>query len=91
MPETNSYKRRSPDKKSQTFYLSKETIRKLDLLSKASRFTKTDLVDHWIQKEFEAQEKAGNLDIHSDPFPQPPKAGGVLRKFHKVKQPGRNR
>ncbi len=85
MPETNSYKRRSPDKKSQTFYLSKDTIRKLDLLSKASRFTKTDLVDHWIQKEFEAQEKAGNLDIHSDPFPQPQKASAVLRKFRKAK------
>jgi|DEB0MinimDraft_10_1074344.scaffolds.fasta_scaffold00085_39 hypothetical protein len=85
MPEKDSNKRRNPNKKSQTFYLHKDVIAKLEELSRVSRYTKTDLINHWIEQEHAIQKEAGNLSIQTDPFPQPAKAGGASEKSRKVK------
>jgi len=85
MPEKDSNKRRNPNKKSQTFYLHKDVIAKLEELSRVSRYTKTDLINHWIEQEHAIQKEAGNLSIQTDPFPQPAKAGGASGKSRKAK------
>lgn len=65
---SKSNDRRDPNKKSQTFWLHKDLIRKLNELSDASMFSKTDLVKYWIEREYELQAERGKLDTPREPF-----------------------
>jgi len=81
--ETDPNKRRNPDKKSQTFYLHRDVVEKLNQLSAASLYSKTDLINYWIEKEHQEQQRLGNLTPRWEPFPKKKKAPLVSRSRRK--------
>lgn len=67
----SSYRKtqRDPDKRSQTFWLESSLVQKLDELSAASNYSKSDLIRHWIDQEYSTQLKRGALSKPRVPFP----------------------
>lgn len=68
--ETNPNRRRDPKKRSQTFWLHEDMVEKLNQLSAASLYSKTDLINYWIEEEHKRQTAAGNLTPRWEPFPK---------------------
>jgi predicted transcriptional regulator len=66
--ENDPNKRRDPKKKSQTFWLHEDVIEKLNQLSAASLYSKTDLIKYWIEEEYKRQDSKGNLTPRWKPF-----------------------
>lgn len=81
--EPDPNKRRDPDKRSQTFYLHKDVVEKLNQLSAASLYSKTDLINYWIEEEYNRQQRLGNLTPRWEPFPKDKKAPAISRSRRK--------
>ena len=78
--EKDPNKRRDPKKRSQTFWLHEDVVEKLNQLSAASLYSKTDLINYWIEKEHKCQTEAGNLTPRWEPFPKKKTAPKGSRK-----------
>jgi len=87
--ETDPNKRRDPNKRSQTFYLHRDVVEKLNQLSAASLYSKTDLINYWIEKEHLEQQRLGNLTPRWEPFPKDsPAPKGKRKRVQKGQQVG---
>ena len=60
---------RSDERKRVGFWVSKETVEQLDALAKASRRSKTQVVEYLLEAEHEKRKQLGQLKEHDGLFP----------------------
>ena len=61
--------KRSDDRKRVGFWVSSETSEMLDALAKASRRSKTQVVEYLLEAEHQKRKKLGQLKDHDGLFP----------------------
>ena len=61
--------KRSDDRKRVGFWVSQETSDMLDALAKASRRSKTQVVEYLLEAEHEKRKRLGHLKEHDGLFP----------------------